>query len=228
MELAKKALRVSPDCADAYVILAEETASDIGAACELYAKGVEAGEKTLGSKAFKNDLGHFWGILETRPYMRARAGLAHCLWEAGKQYKTMSIEHFFEMLSLNPNDNQGIRYILLSCLLEEGLDDAVGALLDQYPDDCAAHWLYARALWTFRREGRSAKAKKCLKESLEANPFVADYLLGRKKMPECLPEYMGFGDQSEAVVYADADRENWTKTPGALQWFMENLPEKAS
>ncbi len=27
--------------------------------------------------------GHFWGILETRFYMRARAGLAEALWELG-------------------------------------------------------------------------------------------------------------------------------------------------
>lgn len=29
--------------------------------------------------------GHFWGILETRFYMRARAGLAEALWELGER-----------------------------------------------------------------------------------------------------------------------------------------------
>jgi hypothetical protein len=30
---------------------------------------VAAGERSLGPKAFEEDAGHFWGILETRPYM---------------------------------------------------------------------------------------------------------------------------------------------------------------
>ena len=64
--LAKQALKTSPDCADAYVLLAEET-SDPMKACELYRKGVEAGERALGTAPFKDDVGHFWGIQKTRP-----------------------------------------------------------------------------------------------------------------------------------------------------------------
>ena len=32
---------------------------------------VETGQRTLGEQFFKENRGHFWGILETRPYMRA-------------------------------------------------------------------------------------------------------------------------------------------------------------
>lgn len=39
VQLAKKALKVSSDCADAYVLLAEETAKDPEEAKELYEKG---------------------------------------------------------------------------------------------------------------------------------------------------------------------------------------------
>jgi hypothetical protein len=74
--LARKALGISPLCADAYVLLAEEARS-IEEARDYYAKGVEAGELALGPRGFKRYAGHFWGFLETRPYMRARAGLGH-------------------------------------------------------------------------------------------------------------------------------------------------------
>src|SRR5215207_11185802 len=80
VQLAKKALKVSPDCADAYVLLAEEDAGSLEEARELYQEGVEAGERALGRETFEEEAGHFWGILETRPYMRARQGLAVCLW----------------------------------------------------------------------------------------------------------------------------------------------------
>ena len=51
VELAKQALAIWPDCADAYVLLAEMT-RDLGEATELNRKAVEAGERALGKKAF--------------------------------------------------------------------------------------------------------------------------------------------------------------------------------
>jgi len=59
--------------------------------------------------------------------MRARAGLAQCLWELGKHKE--AIEHYRDMLRLNPGDNQGIRYILAMCLIELGEIKALQELL---------------------------------------------------------------------------------------------------
>jgi hypothetical protein len=83
--LAKRALKVSPLCADAYVLLAEEGAKDLEEARDLYARGVEAGALAIGPETFEDDVGHFWGVLETRPYMRARSGLAQTLWLLGEK-----------------------------------------------------------------------------------------------------------------------------------------------
>jgi hypothetical protein len=80
--LARKALGITPLRADAYSILAEEARS-VEEARDLYARGVEAGELALGRKGFQEYAGHFWGFLETRPYMRARAGLAGALLKLG-------------------------------------------------------------------------------------------------------------------------------------------------
>lgn len=217
VELARCALEISKDCADAYVLLAEETARSLREAKDLYEQGMKAGERALGSQVFEEDVGHFWGILETRPYMRARLGLAQCLWVLGE--RRQAIDHYTDMLRLNPGDNQGIRYILVSCLLEEGLDEKLGGLLKQYEDDGAAAWLYSRALWTFRREGASKRANKCLKEALECNQFVPSYLLGEKRLPRHLPDYIGFGDENEAVAYAAEAIEAWQKTEGSLEWL---------
>lgn len=224
VELALQALDLSKDCADAYVLLAEEVAPSLPGAKELYEQGVKAGERALGPETFKEAAGHFWGIIETRPYMRARAGLAQCLWMLGERQS--AIEHYADMLRLNPGDNQGIRYILANCLLEEGSDDAIERLLDQYEDDAAAAWLYTRAIWMFRREADSPKANALLKKALDQNRFVPPYLLGRKRLPSRLPDYIGFGDENEAVAYAAEAIEGWRKTPGALDWLSNHLPAK--
>ena len=123
-KLAEEALAIDPDCADAYVLLAE-VADSRRAALELYAKGVAAAERSLGRETFQRDAGHFWGILGTRPYMRARYGLANSLWTAG--CRDEAIAHLQDMLRLNPNDNQGIRYGLAGFLLKEDRNEEFGA-----------------------------------------------------------------------------------------------------
>ena len=224
VQLAKKALKVSPDCADAYVLLAEEDAGSLEEARELYQKGVEAGERALGRETFEEEAGHFWGILETRPYMRARQGLAVCLWELGEREE--AIEHYREMLDLNPGDNQGIRYELAGWLLDEEMDEELGELLERYEEDASAFWVYTRALWRFRKEGDTEQATAALKEAIETNPYVPLYLLGHKSLPGALPELIGFGDESEAVAYFARALTGWLRTPQALEWLRQNVDER--
>ena len=214
--LAKKALMVSPLCSDAYVLLAQETARNADEALQLYRQGVEAGEKALGKTAFRDDVGHFWGILETRPYMRARHGLAQSLWESGAREE--AVTHYQDMLRLNPNDNQGIRYILLDCLLTLGRDDQAGKLLRRYKNDIAAAWAWSGTLTLFRREGDSPESRKALGRAVSSNIHVSDYLLGRKKLPRNLPALISMGGEDEAIAYVHDSVQAWAAAPGALAW----------
>jgi tetratricopeptide (TPR) repeat protein len=225
VDLAAEALEISEDCADAYVVLAEETAEDAGEARELYEAGVRAGERALGDEIFTEEAGNFWGILETRPYMRALEGLASSLWVLGEREQALA--HYRRLLELNPNDNQGVRYELAGYLLEEGLDEELGELLGQYEDEASAFWLYTRALWRFRMEGGSERATTELEEATATNPYVPLYLLGRKNfLAQGLPELIGLGDESEAVSYFARALTEWLKTPGAVEWLRENTDEQ--
>lgn len=100
--LARQAVEMSPDCADAFILLGDNV-SGTEEALPLYEQAVEAGERAIGASGFRDYAGHFWGILETRPYMRARWELAECLLALGQV--DGAIEHFRAMLELNPNDN---------------------------------------------------------------------------------------------------------------------------
>ncbi|HEU4370794.1 MAG TPA: hypothetical protein VFV05_21440, partial [Methylomirabilota bacterium] len=102
--LARKALELSADCADAYVLLAEESRGPEGS-LTLYEQGVAAGERALGAEVFAQEAGRFWGIVSTRPYMRARLGLARTLEDLDRRDE--AIPHYRELLRLNPGDNQG-------------------------------------------------------------------------------------------------------------------------
>ncbi len=216
LELTEQALKISSDCADAYVLLAEEKAQNLEEAVSLYESGVKAGERALGKKIFQEEAGHFWGTVETRPYMRARAGLAQCLWLMGKREEAIS--HYQELLKLNTNDNQGIRYLLAVSLLEMGKIDALEELLGQYDEPTAA-WLYTKALVAYVKQGDSAEARNLLKKACDYNPHVVSYLLGEKNLPKELPQRIGFGDKDEAVNYAAEFGTGWHQTKGAIDWL---------
>jgi tetratricopeptide (TPR) repeat protein len=203
------------------VLLAEEEADTLGRALEYYQQGVAAGERALGRAYFKENAGHFWGLMETRPYMRARQGLANTLWELERGAE--AVEHYRELLRLNPGDNQGIRYSLLNLLLSLNRDAEAEALLREYEDDGMAEWLYTKALLAFRVGGASAPAETALREAMEVNSHVPAYLMGRKRIPVRLPAYLTWGGEDEAQLYASGYLPHWRRTPGAIDWLQKHL-----
>ena len=218
LELAKQALALTQDCAEAYIILAENAADhDLPAAVEYARQAVQAGERALGKEPFEEDIGHFWGILSTRPYMRARAALAEFLWW-NRNYDE-SIEVSKQTLRLNPGDNQGIRYVLAQRLMTVDRDDDFAALYKEFEDDGSATFAYSQALWLFRKEGASPAANAALSEAVKCNPYVPAYLLLTRKMPSQMPEHYGIGDRNEAIIYATEAIEAWAHSKGALLWL---------
>jgi tetratricopeptide (TPR) repeat protein len=221
VQLARDALALCPDCADAYVLLAENTRSR-KEALRLYEEGVAAGRRALGAEAFERDVGRFWGILDTRPYMRARLGLAHSLWTAGRRDE--AVQHLKDMLRLNTHDNQGIRYTLAGFLLFLDRDDDLARVLDQYPDEASTAWLYTRTLLAFRRDGDTPAVRQLLNKALESNKHVPPYLLGDKFPPNEQPGYYSPGDETEALNYIGSFLTGWKSTPGAVAWLRQNVP----
>lgn len=212
VQLARKALG---DCADAYVILAEH-AGNLERALDLYAQGAAAGERALGPRVFEEDAGHFWGLITTRPYMRARFGLAETLEALGRADE--AVAHYRELLRLNPNDNQGVRERLLPALLIQGRDAEAAALLRQFRGESSAMWRYGTAFLAFRRDGEGAAARASLRRALRANHHALDYVTGERALPDTDPPAYELGSEEEAVLCARALAGAWRGSPGAVEW----------
>ena len=90
-KLAKRALRLDPDCVDALVLMNDLDAPTRKARIEGLKKAVEAGERALGAKFIQKNKGHFWLLLETRPWMRALDRLASELKDAGLNLDAIGI-----------------------------------------------------------------------------------------------------------------------------------------
>ena len=218
IQLAKRALRISDLCADAHSLLAEDEATTLVVKRDHYERALAAGEKALGPQTFRDDVGNFWGLLETRPYMRARAALADCLWQCGE--RATAIEHLQDILRLNPNDNQGIRYLLTGWLLSTHQHDALEKLLQAYRGDYSANWGYSETLLAFRT-GDEPGSRRSLAIARRQNVHVPALLIGAMAMPKRTPDYYSPGGRDEAVLYVLENRENWAATEGALPWLAQ-------
>lgn len=75
------------------------------------------------ARPFENAVAHFWGILDTRDYMRARYAHVEALLEV--QTRTAvekALEHLLDRLRLNRSDNMGVRDLVPSLYLRLGRD----------------------------------------------------------------------------------------------------------
>lgn len=225
-KLAHKALALSPDCASAYLLLADQELHPVKSKI-LLEQAMEAGRRAIDPEMFAEyeREGLFWGRVETRPYMRAAAQLAQLAMAMGN--RRAAIAEFQRLLRLNRGDNQGLRYMLAHCLLAEQTDAACATLDDlllHYPDDVSCCWAYSRALSVFQQHNATDRADTLLKEAISANRFVPAYLLGDKPLPDDIPDLVGVGDSSEAVEYCNFAVNAWAQTPGAIPWLRRFCP----
>jgi len=224
IQVARKALELSADCADAYVVLAEESFAP-ETARNFYEQGVQAGERALGADVFTQHAGRFWDILGTRGYLRARLGLAQSLEDLGRTEE--AIQHYRELLRLNASDNQGVRYALLSTLLDEGRAAEALMLIGRF-DEASALWCYGRALALFQREGDSTAAREALRTAVRANRHVPQFLTEEGERPGLEPTGYTPGSREEAMI-CDADLgDAWDATPGAMDWLRKQAPGRRS
>lgn len=220
VKLAKEAIVMSRDCADAYLILAEVAARDDKEREGLIHQAIDAGRRAIGEDEFKALEGNFWFAVETRPYMRAKLAMAEL--RRDKEDMDGAIDEYHDMIRLCPNDNLGVRYPLASYLLATGRVDELEKLLRTYDHDSSAFWLYTRALLSFRHAGETMKAQKELGKAMAANKYVVDYLLERKPLPNLDPRMYSIGSKEEAMLYIDMFFSRWQSTDGAIEWLRKS------
>jgi tetratricopeptide (TPR) repeat protein len=216
--LIYRALEIDPTNVDALLQAAVYAGVDGEEEIELLRKVVAIGEKNLGPKAFKEFAGAFWGFVETRPYMRARERLAEVLRVAGRLNEAAA--EYQAMLELNPNDNQGVRYSLLPCLLMLNRLADARKLFEKYPGEFEFNAVFAwgRVLERFLA-GDLSGAEAALAVARKQNPHMQVYVKGHRQPPRFLPEAYAPGSKEEAVCFAEVLQAAWAKYPAAFKWL---------
>jgi len=220
---AMKAIKLDPNCVDALTVMSQMASENKQELIDNLRRTVDRAETALGKRFIKENEGWFWGLLETRPYMRARAQLAGLLHDTGQIEE--AIEHFEDMLRLNPGDNQGLRYSLLGCYLAKGHVEGAERLFAAYPEEGSAMFAWARVLTDFL-SGKQSSATKSLSAARQTNRHVEPLLTGQKKMPKDGPAYYSPGDPSEAVICMREIGSAWASHAAAIEWLKQQKPKR--
>lgn len=207
-----KSVEIDPTYADGYNHLANIVwrKGDWKQAEGLYRKALECAEpevKTIPK-------GGFWGTLESRPYMRALHGLGLTRWKLGRFEEAVGI--FKRMLKLNPNDNQGVRYLMGPIHHEMGDLKEACRWYERNGDD--PHNLYNLGLALIQQD-RLEKAARVLIFAVSANPYIAPMLLGGKLPRRDWWHDTGWAELGYAEDYMNEYCSWWGKEEGSLDFL---------
>lgn len=216
-EHARKALNLAPDEIDAYVLLAEiaATAAEKQA---LLREAVRIGTREWSACFRKPSDTSFWLSLGTRPYMRAVHSLAIALWDTGAADKCLEAVGLAKhLLRLNPNDNQGMRFLLLAWLPIVDQWDAAAKIARRFARDGRTETTYWQVLHLFRAD--DPQANEVLRKAISINPHVPSLLTSKRKPVMPGDDAVAFRSPDEAQAYAHMAHEAWWATPKAVAWL---------
>ena len=215
IQLARQTLQEDPSHTEATLLLAEST-FDTNRKIELFLKAVKNGEAQC-AKWMETEVGNFWGISETRPFLRAKHGLAFALASDGQVND--AVTQFRDILRLNQNDNLGVRYEIIPLLLSQDKEKEAVEILNQYPEE-TGNWLFLKAQVEFRREGPSGRsAQKAIKAAIRFNPHVVELLMSVH--PPMMPEHYALGSPEEAAIIIEEQLDSWTESEGFVEWLLQ-------
>lgn len=225
LELVELALGLDPKNVDALLMVEESLGQSFSERIPILASIVKIAEDRLGKNAFKELAPNFWGFIETRPYMRARERYAALLRAGGRLDE--AVVEYKEMLRLNENDNQGIRYSLLPALLKLGHLDEARELLDQFDAerDYSVVFAWCWVLATYL-SGDHEAAERQLDAARQQNAHVEAYVKGHRKLPKKMPYTYSPGSPEEAICFADLLIDAWTTHHAAYGWLLTRPKSK--
>jgi tetratricopeptide (TPR) repeat protein len=157
-----------------------------------------------------------WGWIENRPALRL---LGQAIDLAGGTAEELPLLEWL-VLTLNPNDNQGLRERLVHLYAGSGRAADALVVCERYPDDALGAMIYARILALYLLERRS-DAVAALAEAKKRSPRILKMLTAKKpRMPELQPGVTTLGGEDEAWYYRQSWRDVW-ESAGALDWLRQ-------
>ncbi len=216
---AKEAYAMCPECLDAILFLVD-LEDNFEKKLELLEEGLEKEKNRLEKENYfeKENIGHFYGIFETRPYINGLYMKADILANSGKIKQSRDVCK--EILRLNENDNAGARYLLMAiyAYLEEEND--MVKLNKKYPEESLEMLFPFFVL--YYKQGNDEKAQEYLDRINKANPHLVKFFKGNIGKGQAPSGYYAKGDVSEVLMYFTTYTFLIDTTPSIDTYVLEN------
>lgn len=224
IKYAKEAYLMCPDCFDAILFQVHLEDNPLKR-LKLLEEGLEFEKNRLENESYfeKDNTGHFYGIFETRPYIRGLYAKADYLILDGKVKQARDVCK--EILRLNENDNTGARYLLMAiyAYLEEEKD--MLALYKKYPEE-ELEMLFPLFILYYKL-GNDKKSKEFLDRINDANPNFIKFFKGTMRQNIDVPErHYVKGDSSEVIMYFNQYDFLVDTIPTINYYILENSKNK--
>lgn len=157
-----------------------------------------------------------WMCEENRPALRL---LVQDAFDHMDRNAVDTLPRLQAVLRLNPNDNHGLRDLVVNRHLENGDDKDALAAIAKYPDDIAPALCFGKVLALYRL-GELPLATAALKAANQQNRKIVKFLLpANKAQPKSSAYGVEVGGDDEASLYRRDMREVWQSVPGAMAWL---------
>lgn len=184
----------------------------------------QEGDRLEKDESIPLEIGEFYTIFETRPYIRLRVD--YCAVLRNLEMNRLAMQEAEEILRLNENDNMGMRYLLylLYAKLEE--KDRAEKLFKNYEEDNFAVNLPLSLLYF--KVGELNTAKKYLKLADQNNDYFHRYLNDTIDLDEALSKFnidqdFSSGTMDEFIDFLVSSREILSENPSYIYWAKEEL-----
>lgn len=194
IKLVKKALEVDPDCVEAKIILAVNQ-DDFMMVYHDLEQALEEEKVRLQKLGFfaKENIGHFYGIFETREYIKAMNSLARIYANDGLIGKAIKLAK--EILRLNENDNTGVRYLLMGLYAYMEDYSSMKKLYNKYSEENL--FMLVPFMIYYFKQAKYDEAEKYLDRIKKVNKNFVSYFENMEDYDDDLPPYYSIGDISE-------------------------------
>jgi tetratricopeptide (TPR) repeat protein len=164
-----------------------------------------------------------WLSMENRPFLRLLHGYAFLIEQT--EGVAQAAQLYEELLSFNPNDNQGIRASLATAYLTLGKPAKLIELASQYPGDSTPEIATGKILALYQL-GQHKQAKKEIQECAKYQKNVfAEILRTVHSKPKSVRDdgLVSCGGEDQAWYYWQSQGDCWMNTPGAREFLTECL-----
>lgn len=175
LKFAKKAVQLDQDNLDAKKMVEEITTEHPYEMVGKYQKLIEYGKTVMDKKGYMNEdsIGDYWGISETRPFIRLYSSYLDLLVNCGMMRMATTVGE--EIIRYNTNDNLGIRYILMHVYAYLEDEKSMLALYKKYDEHDESQMLLPISI-IYYKLGDFEKAAEYLRRLTKTNKDTGRFI----------------------------------------------------